>query len=137
STGKDTPMVTLFYDPASGGTKVAGWSNSIAMGLQSGLFSRSISNLAPNTAYYFTANAVNAAGTNWAAPSLSFTTPPFITASLVNLPATNIQATWATMNGNVTSTGADTPAVTLYYGSLDAGTNAGLWSSNVCLWIQS
>ena len=137
STGNDTPVVTLFYGTANGGTNVAAWSNSITIGLQSGLFSQSISNLAPDTGYYFTANAANAAGTNWATPSLSFTTPPLSIATLVNLPATNIQATSATLNGNVTFTGGDTPMITLYYGSLDAGTNVGLWPSNFDLGIQN
>jgi len=137
STGNDTPTVTLFYGTANGRTNVAAWSNSIAVGLQDGSFSRSVSNLMPNTSYYFTANAVNAAGTNWATPSLTFTTLPLTTSSLANLPATNVQATFATLNGNVISTGGDTPAVTLYYGPLDGGTNTGLWSSSVGLGLQS
>ena len=46
----------------------------MAIGAQSGLYSQTISGLASNTIYYFTAEATNVQGAGWAAPSQTFTT---------------------------------------------------------------
>ena len=74
STGGSVPTVIIYYGPNNGGTNASGWSNSVSVGFSSGIFNQGISNLSPTTLYYFTAAAVNSAGTNWAIPSLSFTT---------------------------------------------------------------
>ncbi|MEY4916530.1 MAG: hypothetical protein RL616_443, partial [Verrucomicrobiota bacterium] len=76
SIGNSTPNVTLFYGPSNGGTNSGAWANSIYLGAQGGSFSVTAMGLVTNTLYYFTAAAVNADGTAWATPALSFTTLP-------------------------------------------------------------
>jgi PKD repeat protein len=137
NTGGSAPAVTLFYGPKDGGTASASWSNSISIGTQSALFSQLVAGLWPNTTYYFTAQAVNASGTSWAAPSQSFTTVPVSLASVTNFPPSSLQADSATLNGEVLDTGNDAPTITLYYGPTDGGTNAASWSQTVSLGVQN
>jgi hypothetical protein len=99
STGGDAPVVTLFYGPSDGGTTPGAWSHSAGLGLQSGAFAETVTGLSSNTTYYFTARAVNSAGTSWAAPSLVFTT-------LASNPAPTAAAV-LTHNYNNSHTGAN------------------------------
>ncbi len=74
STGGATTGVILYYGLADGGTNAGSWSQSVAVGTQTGSFSQTISGLSSNTIYYFTAEATNLQGVAWAVPSLLFTT---------------------------------------------------------------
>ena len=53
------------------------------------------------------------------------------TATVGNSPASSIQTRAATLAGNVTSTGGDTPEVVIYYGTSDGGANASAWAQMV------
>jgi rhamnogalacturonyl hydrolase YesR len=55
---------------------------------------------------------------------------------VVNLPATDVLNTSATLNGQVVSTGNEVPAVTLHYGSTDGGVNAAAWSQHAVLGLE-
>ncbi|MDB6065208.1 MAG: pyrrolo-quinoline quinone [Pedosphaera sp.] len=137
STGGDMPIITIYYGTSNGGTNAGAWANNMSLGLQSGSFAQAVTGLAMNTTYFFTTKAVNASGTSWAVPSQSFSTLPPALPIVANVPASGILATAATLNGQVLSTGGDTPTVTLYYGTSDGGTNAGAWAQNVALGLQS
>lgn len=133
--GGNTPAITIYYGTSDGGANAAAWSNSVALGLQSGAFAQTVAGLVSNTTYYFTAQALNVVGPSWAIPSQSFTTValPIVT----NLPATKIQATFATLNGKVIFNGNQTPAVTIYYGPTDGGANPSAWAQSIALGLQS
>ena len=79
SAGNQNPVVTLFYGPADGGSNAAAWENNIVLAPQSGNYALTVTGLATNTVYYYTALASNAAGSVWAAPSITFTTRPSLT----------------------------------------------------------
>src|SRR5262249_17949517 len=74
SVGGSPTAVTIYYGTTDGGTNAANWSFNAPIGPQTGLYAQTVNNLSPNTTYYFAAKAVNAFGTQWATPSLSFTT---------------------------------------------------------------
>src|SRR5262249_25417837 len=61
----------------------------------------------------------------------------FTLAVVTNLPATAISATTATLNGEVLTNGGDVPTITLFYGPVNGGTNAGSWSNSIALGIQN
>ena len=134
--GAATPAVTLFYGLTNGGTDPGGWDSSISIGNQGGGFSANLSGLLANRTYFFTARATNGSGTDWASPVLDFTTPS-AQPSVINLAATEVFASSATVGAEVTNTGGDPPLVTIYYGTSDGGVTAGSWDSSLGLGPQS
>ena len=62
---------------------------------------------------------------------------PATVATITNSAATPIQATGATLNGNVISTGGSIPQISIYYGTSDGGTNAAAWANNAAIGPQS
>ncbi|MEX2187438.1 MAG: hypothetical protein WD875_11610, partial [Pirellulales bacterium] len=136
-TGGEGPTATVYYGTTDGGTTAAAWQNSIDAGLQFGTFSTPLTGLAPDTTYYVTARAANAAGEDWGEPSLSFTTPALTLPAVTSNSAADVNAASAQLSGQITSTGNAATSVTLFYGNDDAGTVAGNWDASVSLGNQA
>jgi hypothetical protein len=136
-TGGEAPAVTIYYGTADGGTNASLWAQNIALGLQGAGFAQTVSRLAPDVVYFYTSRAINSAGTNWAMPSATFQTLPLTAPLLTNLPAGNVQGTFATLNGQVLSTGGEAPTVTLFYGTTDGGAAPGAWANSMVLGQQT
>jgi PA14 domain/Chitobiase/beta-hexosaminidase C-terminal domain len=136
STGGSAPEVLVYYGPADGGTNAVAWAQRAVVGVQAGSFAQQATGLTPGATYYYTAVAVNSAGTSWASPSQTFTTASASLAGVGNLPATQVLTTSAVLSGQVLSTGNDAPVVTLFYGPSNGGTNPGSWANSVVLGTQ-
>jgi Concanavalin A-like lectin/glucanases superfamily/Immunoglobulin domain len=108
SSGGDAPSITIFYGPVNGGTNPSAWSNSLPIGIQGGTFIRGIFGLNANTTYYFSARAVNGAGTSWGTPVQSFTTltqnPPPVTTAVMTHHNDNFR-TGDNLNESILNTG--------------------------------
>ncbi len=137
STGGSTASVTIYYGTGDGGTTPGNWQASRSLGVQTGTATASLTGLTPGATYYFRAAATNSSATAWAPASASFSTPVPALPSVVNLPASNVTILWATLHGQVTGTGGDTPDVTIHWGPADGGTNAGAWANAASAGLQS
>ncbi|MDG2124546.1 MAG: lamin tail domain-containing protein, partial [Verrucomicrobiales bacterium] len=134
--GSGTPEVRLFWGVVDGGGVGADWENVLVLGNRSGVFSSVVGGLSPATTYYFRAYAENGVAGSWATPTASFVTaavPPVV----VNRGVSELLAASALVSGEVTEDGGVPPVVTLYYGAVDGGTDAGAWASSVDLGVQS
>ncbi|MGC9943937.1 MAG: LamG-like jellyroll fold domain-containing protein [Verrucomicrobiota bacterium] len=133
STGGAAPEVFLYYGTADGGTNPGAWDSNVYLGAQSGSFSLNVSGLAVNTTYYFRVLAINPAGSAWAPGSQSFATVAAAPATVINLPATNVESGAAILSGTILSTGDDPPSVTIFYGQTNGGTTPGAWAQSAAL----
>ncbi|MFP6898099.1 MAG: lamin tail domain-containing protein [Roseibacillus sp.] len=70
---------------------------------------------------------------DWAAAGSVTPDPP----SVINVGASNVGATEATIGGEVTDTGGVAPAVTLYWGDNDGGSTVGGWDHSINFGAQS
>ncbi|MEM7394642.1 MAG: LamG-like jellyroll fold domain-containing protein, partial [Verrucomicrobiota bacterium] len=121
--GGDDPEIVMYYGLTDAGPAF-GWDDSVSFGIQSGSFTGLLSGLDHSSVYYYRAYAMNVAGGAWALNSGSFTTLPAVLPTVQTLPATNIGANVAVLQGEVTDIGNHIPNLTIYYGTADEGTNA-------------
>ncbi|MDB4541869.1 lamin tail domain-containing protein [bacterium] len=129
STGGEIPELVIHYGDNDAGTGT--WDAQLDLGLQAGFGSGSISNLNPGTTYYFRAAATNSAGTSWASSTASFSTTAVNPPTITNSPASGVNGTFATLNGEVIDAGGDPPVVTIYYGTVDGESTPANWELSV------
>jgi hypothetical protein len=136
STGGENPALYIGWGTADAGT--GSWQHTETLGTQGiGTYYKDLSPLTPATKYYYRAYATNSGGTGWASSSANFTTlasPPTVTN---DGGASNITSNSSRLNGEITGTGGSNPAVTIYYGLTDGGTDSSSWSNHSSLGTKS
>ena len=137
STGGEPPLVTIYFGVVDGGTNPQSWNQSISIGAQSGAYTREAVGLSNGTTYFFRSFSTNSGGSDWAPTSATFNTAAFGLPAVSNGTAADITAISATIQGDVTEAGGDSPAITVYYGTSDGGTNPAAWANSVELDEQS
>ncbi len=90
-----------------------------------GSFTAVVTNLQPNTMYWFRAMGVNADGPGFSSPLLTFTTTGYSLASVSTYPATGLGQTTATLNGAFMANGSSTST------SFEFASNASLVGSTI------
>ncbi|MCX6007598.1 MAG: hypothetical protein NTZ34_10150, partial [Chloroflexi bacterium] len=138
-TSSENATVHVCWGTSDNGTELANWAHDENLGLlAAGPFYANVSDLLPNTTYYYRCYALNSSGSNWAYTSTSFTTQSSSTSTVTNaMGATNITAQSAVLNGEVTSAGSENPAVHIYWGTSDGGDNAANWGHDVNLGVKA
>jgi len=136
ATGGDIPSVTIYYGTTDGGTTPGAWTSSVSLGLLAAKGSVNVAGLTGGTAYFFKARAVNGAGSSWG-DTLTFNTDVVTPPVVVTHPASNVIETLATLRGEVTNAGDETPAVKFYWGDNDGGTTAANWDNEVSVGTDS
>ncbi|MCA9212788.1 MAG: lamin tail domain-containing protein [Planctomycetales bacterium] len=106
-TGNDLPIATVYYGPTDGGQNPNAWANSIDVGEQNGQFSVAINDLVPLSNYYYTTFAQNGLGSDWASPSIMFTTTetPPLQINEILTDNDSVLTTRVRQNANVTFVG--------------------------------
>jgi len=125
--------VRVYWGTANGGTNANTWANTNWIGAYTNVahadLTHNAAGLAPDTTYFYTFAASNAATNLWASPSRSFATMGALVVS--NAAPTGIVQTAATLNGRVASGGSGEAFI--YWGPLDGGTNKASWANPVAL----
>ena len=129
STGGEIPTLVIHYGDNDAGT--GNWDSQLDLGLQTSSDSGNISDLTPGTTYFFRAAATNSAGTSWAPSTATFSTTEINPPTITNSPASRINGTLATLNGEVSDAGGDPPTVTIYYGIIDGESTPENWQLSV------
>ncbi|MGB6220540.1 lamin tail domain-containing protein [Haloferula sp.] len=135
-TGGEDPTVRIYWGDNDGGTNAGNWDQFNDLSTQSAAFVDSLANLADGVTYYFRCFAQNSGGSDWAPSSESFTTSAINLPTLTTSAATHVSGVSAQLNGEVTSTGGDSPVVTFVYGTSDGGAIAGNWDSSMTIGFQ-
>lgn len=135
--GTGPTYVFAYWGATDGGTNENAWDGVEALGVKSGNnldLSVGISNLQVDTQYYYRYFASNTAGVFWSSASTAFRTAPALRISS-SPGATNITATSAEIRGNLESAGTvgSSTRICIYWGTDDAGTNAGAWEHTLDL----
>jgi hypothetical protein len=128
--GGEPPSVTIFYGTSDGGSNPASWAESAEVGVQFGIANLTLDGLTEGTQYFYRARANNSAGSDWAVTSARFTTVDLTPPVVANRVANNLTGNTAVLRGEVTDTGADDPAITIYHGPADGGTDPAGWDKS-------
>ena len=131
---------TLFWGSNNGGTNASAWSNSVPLGwytnLQSTSYPYTLTGLASGTTYSATFWATNALDNLWATNVVTFATY-CLPAVNVYGGATNLKATAATLQGQVTA-GNPAPQAYLCWGTSNpGGSNTNGWQNVTAFGAQS
>ncbi|NIP94602.1 MAG: hypothetical protein GWO24_14610, partial [Akkermansiaceae bacterium] len=128
--GADAAIGTIYYGVTDGGTDPGNWESSIELGVQFGVARTRLTGLTERTQYFYRAFATNAGGGGWASETATLTTARLTAPSLINRSAESLTGNSAVLWGEVTDTGNDPPEVTVYYGTVDGGTDPEAWASS-------
>ena len=136
STDGEDPTVLIYWGESDGGMAQTSWGHVENLEFQSGAFNTDISGLSPDTTYYFRCYAADSNSYDWADSSAEFMTLP--NSPLVeNLDANDVRDVIATLNGQVTHVGEETPVVIVYWGDNDGETVTADWDHSEDLGAQS
>jgi uncharacterized protein YjiK len=118
--------VNVYWGTSDGGDDAGSWSNTNFIGSYTNIdeldLQYAATGLTESTVYYYTFSASNTATNEWpASERFSTVGMPLVT----NGAATGVTTVSATMNGELLEGGS--AAVTLYWGTTDAGTNHSSW----------
>ena len=135
-TGGEVPTIFIYWGTVDAGINAGAWQQSLLLGAQSGMSTTNLTGLAGGTTYFYRAFVTNNGGSGWASSSSKFTTQTPQTPSVINDSPNGVTGCSANLRGQVTNTGFEVPAITIYYGSSDSGTTSGSWDGSVNLGLQ-
>ena len=126
STGGEDANVSFVFGTASDDLSST---SQIVSSSETGKISVLLTGLDPNETYYFRARIQNSLTSEEGTDNYSFTTFNQGISPLVQVgPASNITASGATLTYNLISYDTNAPEITLFWGPVDHGELAGLWS---------